>query len=195
METKIRKGILKIVDLAGSERVSKTESSGERLEEAKRINKEITTLGKCINMLATSEKTIQSRNNLLSEKFSLAKTHIPFRDCKLTRFLSESLEGKSKIVLCVCISSFSVNLEETHSSLLFANQAVTLKIDPRKNVDETKGNSSIGNNSSMKLDSSFETPYKRQGASLSPIARTKTPVQTKVDREEIERLKNDIELI
>lgn len=39
VETRYRKGILKIVDLAGSERVSKTESSGDRLEEAKRINK------------------------------------------------------------------------------------------------------------------------------------------------------------
>lgn len=48
----------------------------------------------------------------------------------------------------------------------------------------------------MKLDSSFETPYKRQGASLSPIAKnTKTPQQSKIDREEIERLKSDIELI
>lgn len=51
-ETKYVKGMLKIVDLAGSERVSKTESNGNRLEEAKRINKEITTLGKCINLLA-----------------------------------------------------------------------------------------------------------------------------------------------
>jgi hypothetical protein len=48
--------MLKIVDLAGSERVSKTESNGSRLEEAKRINKEITTLGKCINLLALAEK-------------------------------------------------------------------------------------------------------------------------------------------
>jgi hypothetical protein len=48
--------MLKIVDLAGSERVSKTESNGNRLEEAKRINKEITTLGKCINLLAQAEK-------------------------------------------------------------------------------------------------------------------------------------------
>ena len=50
------KAMLKIVDLAGSERVSKTESNGSRLEEAKRINKEITTLGKCINLLALAEK-------------------------------------------------------------------------------------------------------------------------------------------
>lgn len=51
-----QKGVLKIVDLAGSERVSKTESFGARLEEAKRINREITTLGKCINILAQNEK-------------------------------------------------------------------------------------------------------------------------------------------
>ena len=38
-ETKYIRAMLKIVDLAGSERVSKTESNGNRLEEAKRINK------------------------------------------------------------------------------------------------------------------------------------------------------------
>ena len=66
-ETKYLKGMLKIVDLAGSERVSKTESNGNRLEEAKRINKEITTLGKCINLLAQAEK----ENKTLSSVFLL----------------------------------------------------------------------------------------------------------------------------
>lgn len=42
---KIRQGLLTIVDLAGSERVCKSGSEGTRLEEAKRINRSIASLG------------------------------------------------------------------------------------------------------------------------------------------------------
>lgn len=65
VQMKTRKGMLKIVDLAGSERVSKTESEGTRLEEAKRINKEITTLGKCITALVSAEKSSSSSKVLV----------------------------------------------------------------------------------------------------------------------------------
>jgi kinesin family protein 1 len=64
IQLKNRKGILKIVDLAGSERVSKTKSDDTRLEEAKRINKEITTLGKCITALVSAEKSSNSKVHL-----------------------------------------------------------------------------------------------------------------------------------
>ena len=70
-----KKGLLTIVDLAGSERISKSGSEGIRLEEAKRINTSVVALGKCINALANT-------NNM---------HHVPFRDSKLTRILTECL--------------------------------------------------------------------------------------------------------
>jgi kinesin family protein 5 len=69
---------LYFVDLAGSEKVSKTNVSGQQLDEAKNINKSLTTLGLVIN-------------NLTSDK----KEHIPYRDSKLTRILQESLGGNA----------------------------------------------------------------------------------------------------
>ena len=46
------KSLMTLVDLAGSERVSKSGSSGMRLEEAKNINKSISALGNVVSALA-----------------------------------------------------------------------------------------------------------------------------------------------
>lgn len=46
---------LYFVDLAGSEKMSKTEVSGKQLDEAKNINKSLTTLGLVINALVESK--------------------------------------------------------------------------------------------------------------------------------------------
>jgi hypothetical protein len=73
-------------------------------------------------------------------KFNYNKSHIPYRDSKITRYLSESLEGRAKIILCVCISKFSIHLEESFSSLIFATQASTLKVDSIRNDVFTMSN-------------------------------------------------------
>jgi len=44
-----KRGYLNLVDLAGSERISKSNAKGEALEEAKKINYSLSTLGKVIN--------------------------------------------------------------------------------------------------------------------------------------------------
>jgi kinesin family member 5 len=81
--------LLTIVDLAGSERLSRTKSEGHRLEEAKTINKSISALGNCISALASGKP----------------KQFIPFRDSKLTRLLTDSLQGNSKTTL-ICKNFF-----------------------------------------------------------------------------------------
>ena len=73
-------GKLYLVDLAGSEKVGKTGVEGMGLEEAKNINKSLSALGNVIAALADGNKS-----------------HIPYRDSKLTRILQESLGGESKI--------------------------------------------------------------------------------------------------
>jgi len=47
----VKSGALYLVDLAGSEKVGKTGAAGQTLDEAKMINKSLTTLGKVINAL------------------------------------------------------------------------------------------------------------------------------------------------
>lgn len=95
-------GKLYLVDLAGSERVGKTGASGQTLEEAKGINKSLTTLGKVIVAL-TDKKA----------------SHIPYRESKLTRILTESLGGNSKTCLIVTCSPHPFNDAETLSTLRF----------------------------------------------------------------------------
>ena len=77
----IRVGKLNLVDLAGSERQSKTGSTGQRLQEATKINLSLSTLGNVISSLVKKE------------------SHIPYRDSKLTRLLQDSLGGNSKTVM------------------------------------------------------------------------------------------------
>ena len=48
-------GRLTLVDLAGSERVSRTESKGIRLEEAKYINTSLSALGSVVSAIAENK--------------------------------------------------------------------------------------------------------------------------------------------
>ena len=112
-----------IADLAGSERLSKTYSNGQRLEEAKIINKSISALGNCIAALAQDQK--MKKTSFIN--VGLAQ-HIPFRDSKLTRVLSESLCGNSKTSLVACVSPCNFNYDETYSTLLFASRAMQITL-------------------------------------------------------------------
>lgn len=103
-------GKLYLVDLAGSEKVSKTGSEGMVLEEAKNINKSLSALGNVISALADGNKS-----------------HIPYRDSKLTRILQESLGGNSRTTIIICASPASYNEMETKSTLDFGKRAKTIK--------------------------------------------------------------------
>ncbi|EKG01704.1 kinesin heavy chain, putative [Trypanosoma cruzi] len=98
-------GKLFLVDLAGCEKVSKTLADGLRLEEAKLINKSLTTLGHVIICLA--------------EK----RAHVPYRDSKLTRILKDSLGGNSRTALVLCCSPSQLEAHETLSTLRFGARA------------------------------------------------------------------------
>lgn len=80
-ETSVKVGKLNLIDLAGSERQSKTGATAERLKEASKINRALSSLGNVISALA--EKS----------------PHVPYRDSKLTRLLQDSLGGNSKTIM------------------------------------------------------------------------------------------------
>merc|ERR1719340_423303 len=103
-------GKLYLVDLAGSEKVSKTGAEGSVLDEAKNINKSLSALGNVIAALADGNKS-----------------HIPYRDSKLTRILQESLGGNAKTTVVICASPASYNEAETKSTLDFGKRAKTIK--------------------------------------------------------------------
>ncbi|KAK6110788.1 Kinesin motor domain family protein [Brugia pahangi] len=114
----IRVGRLNLIDLAGSERQSKTESHGERLKEATKINLSLSALGNVISALVGGKST-----------------HVPYRDSKLTRLLQDSLGGNSRTVMVANIGPASYNYEETLSTLRYANRAKKINNQPRINED------------------------------------------------------------
>jgi kinesin family protein 5 len=118
---------LYIVDLAGSEKVQKTAASGQRLEEAKSINTSLATLGKVINALTEKHVRIFSSNN--------NKSHVPYRESKLTKLLQDSLGGNSRTTLLINCSPSSFNEEETLSTLRFGTSAKLIKNKPKVNME------------------------------------------------------------
>lgn len=107
---------LRIVDLAGSEKYSaklisayskdRNEIGYSKLNESTFINGSLSALGQWISALADQKRT-----------------HIPFRNSKLTKVLKDSLEINSKIALIVCISPSIDSYKETVSTLQFADRA------------------------------------------------------------------------
>lgn len=113
-------GKLYLVDLAGSEKISKTGATGSVLDEAKMINRSLTTLGMVINNLTDGKSQ-----------------HIPYRESKLTRVLSESLGGNAKTCLVITCSPSSYNESETLSTLRFGLRAKKIKNKPKINKEVT----------------------------------------------------------
>jgi kinesin family protein 5 len=108
---------LMMVDLAGSEKTRKTQARGQRLDEAKQINKSLSTLGQVINALTSG------------------KGHVPYRNSKLTRLLSDSLGGNSKTCIIVTCSPCDYNVEETISTLRFGVNCKRVKNKPKVNEE------------------------------------------------------------
>ena len=66
---------LRIVDLAGSEKYCYSNNSQDvKMKELSSINQSLSTLGQCISALSNPQRR-----------------HIPFRNCKLTKILKDSL--------------------------------------------------------------------------------------------------------
>uniref|UniRef100_A0A8C3A6R4 Kinesin-like protein n=1 Tax=Cyclopterus lumpus TaxID=8103 RepID=A0A8C3A6R4_CYCLU len=112
-------GKLYLVDLAGSEKVSKTGAEGALLDEAKNINKSLSSLGNVISALAEGT------------------AYIPYRDSKMTRILQDSLGGNCRTTIIICCSPSSYNECETKSTLMFGQRAKTIKNTVTVNVELT----------------------------------------------------------
>ncbi|XP_053273187.1 kinesin heavy chain [Pleuronectes platessa] len=113
-------GKLYLVDLAGSEKVSKTGAEGAVLDEAKNINKSLSALGNVISALAEG-----------------TKSHVPYRDSKMTRILQDSLGGNCRTTIIICCSPSVYNESETKSTLMFGQRAKTIKNTVSVNLELT----------------------------------------------------------
>eukprot|EP01024_Parvocaulis_polyphysoides_P032176 TRINITY_DN2888_c1_g1_i1.p1 TRINITY_DN2888_c1_g1~~TRINITY_DN2888_c1_g1_i1.p1 ORF type:complete len:742 (+),score=171.34 TRINITY_DN2888_c1_g1_i1:296-2227(+) len=101
---------LHLVDLAGSERVARSEATGDRLEEAKHINKSLSALGDVMSALASK------------------KTHIPFRNSKLTQVLQDSLSGNAKALTILHIAPEESSYGESSTTLQFGSRVTSITL-------------------------------------------------------------------
>uniref|UniRef100_A0A3Q4HBV6 Kinesin family member 5C n=1 Tax=Neolamprologus brichardi TaxID=32507 RepID=A0A3Q4HBV6_NEOBR len=98
----------------------KTGAEGAVLDEAKNINKSLSALGNVISALAEG-----------------TKTHVPYRDSKMTRILQDSLGGNCRTTIIICCSPSIYNEAETKSTLMFGQRAKTIKNTVSVNLELT----------------------------------------------------------
>uniref|UniRef100_A0A452GWU5 Kinesin-like protein n=1 Tax=Gopherus agassizii TaxID=38772 RepID=A0A452GWU5_9SAUR len=110
---------MSLIDLAGSERASTTNTKGERLREGANINRSLLALINVINALADAKSR---------------KSHIPYRDSKLTRLLKDSLGGNCRTIMIAAISPSALAYEDTYNTLKYANRAKEIKLSLKSNV-------------------------------------------------------------
>uniref|UniRef100_H3A406 Kinesin-like protein n=1 Tax=Latimeria chalumnae TaxID=7897 RepID=H3A406_LATCH len=65
------------------------------------------------------------------------KTHVPYRDSKMTRILQDSLGGNCRTTIIICCSPSIFNEAETKSTLMFGQRAKTIKNTVSVNLELT----------------------------------------------------------
>ena len=83
---------LNLVDLAGSERVSQTGAVGDRFDEGKHINTSLMVLGQVISKLSDPQRK--------------SGDHIPYRNSKLTRILTNRHVAHFQLTNCKQTADF-----------------------------------------------------------------------------------------
>uniref|UniRef100_A0A8C5P363 Kinesin-like protein n=1 Tax=Jaculus jaculus TaxID=51337 RepID=A0A8C5P363_JACJA len=110
---------MSLIDLAGSERASRTHAKGERLREGANINRSLLALINVLNALADAKGR---------------KSHIPYRDSKLTRLLKDSIGGNCRTVMIATISPSGLTYEDTYNTLKYADRAKEIRLSLKSNV-------------------------------------------------------------
>jgi len=96
---------LQLVDLAGSECVGMSGVTGAALRESSEINKSLSALADVLQALAEH------------------RSHIPYRNTKLTHLLQDTIGGDAKLLVMLCVSPVKRYLTETTQCLGFGSRA------------------------------------------------------------------------
>jgi hypothetical protein len=138
-----RIGHICVVDLAGSERAKRTDNVEGKLKEAGGINNSLMVLGRCFQAL---------KNNSI----------VPYRDCKLTRLLSEFFKYESRIKMITNINPREEDFTESLRVLNYASLAKEVKF-----IASTF--KSIRMESNMKMRAGMQNTNSRMGTSMGDL--------------------------
>uniref|UniRef100_A0A674KCR7 Kinesin family member 25 n=1 Tax=Terrapene triunguis TaxID=2587831 RepID=A0A674KCR7_9SAUR len=96
---------LQLVDLAGSECVGMSGVTGVALRETSFINRSLSALSDVLGAIAEQ------------------RSHIPYRNSKLTHLLQDSIGGNAKLLVMLCVSPCQKYVAESLQSLGFGTRA------------------------------------------------------------------------
>ena len=136
-----------MLDPADSERQNKTKAKKDQWKEGININMGLLILGNLISALGGENRGSNSQ--------------IPYR---LTRFIQDSLGGNSHTLMIACVSPADSNLEETISTLRYADRARKIKNKPIVNKDPRNEELSHLRNQVQQLNA---TSWKHSGILVS----------------------------
>ncbi|XP_006813306.2 kinesin-like protein KIF25 [Saccoglossus kowalevskii] len=105
---------LQLVDLAGSECVGMSGVTGAALRETQFINKSLCALADVLGALAEH------------------RSHVPYRNSRLTHLLQDSIGGDSKLLVMLCVSPAQRYITESMQSLGFGSRARQVARGPIK---------------------------------------------------------------
>ena len=100
------------VDLAGSESAARAHTEGQQLREGGFINRSLLALGNVVDAIVDG------------------RSHIPYRESKLTRVLRGCLGGRSLTFILCCVNPAAPNYDQTTAALRFAQRAMKIQNDP-----------------------------------------------------------------
>ena len=83
-------------------------------------------------------KSLSALSNVISALTEEGRTHVPYRDSKLTRMLQDALGGNSRTTVIAAVAPTAESTEETVSTLKFADRAarVRTKVSVNEVVDD-----------------------------------------------------------
>ncbi|XP_070596418.1 kinesin-like protein KIF25 isoform X3 [Erythrolamprus reginae] len=96
---------LQLVDLAGSESVGMSGVTGSLLRETSFINRSLSALADVLGALSEQ------------------KSHIPYRNSKLTHLLQDAIGGDAKLLVVLCVSPSQKYITESLQTLGFGSRA------------------------------------------------------------------------
>ncbi|XP_031549926.1 kinesin-like protein KIF25 isoform X2 [Actinia tenebrosa] len=137
---------LQLVDLAGSECVGLSGVTGAALRETSFINKSLSALADVLGALAEH------------------RSHIPYRNTRLTHMLQDTIGGNAKLLVMLCVSPAQKYITETLQCIGFGSRARQVARGPTKKRRPT----SFVPNSSLSLDLSQVNASLRSNGNLSP---------------------------
>ena len=115
-QSKPKETRLIVVDLAGAEKQKMTQSTGDRLNEANAINKDLMVLGHCLRDLRWNQQHYKATQRVP-----------PFRNSRITMLFRDFLSGMGQTVVIAALNPRAIDAQSTLETLRFASVAQQIK--------------------------------------------------------------------